>query len=267
MTARGSEPPNTLAVVASRPDVDACDVCCEAMPGYVCGDLQVIDAEWLEEHTQRCGYCRRELGGFQRIDHLLSAYEASRCESVSTPPPFTRRTRDVAHYGKMDSPIGPLLIAVTGDGVCEIEFGRSTTLPAFLGRLTHRGFDPVLGQQAIEPVVGQLSEYFQGRRNTFDVPVDYSGLTSFARDVLQATARVPFGGVATYSEIARRIGNPGASRAVGNALGRNPIPVILPCHRVVPADHSIGKYTGGVDIKVKLLSLEGATLPVGALVS
>jgi len=84
---------------------------------------------------------------------------------------------------------------------------------------------------------------------------------------LQATAAVPFGGVATYSEIARRIDNPGASRAVGNALGRNPIPIILPCHRVVPADHSIGKYTGGVDIKADLLTIEGALLPSGVLVS
>ena len=85
--------------------------------------------------------------------------------------------------------------------------------------------------------------------------------------MLQATAAVPFGGVATYSEIARSIANPGASRAVGNALGRNPVPIILPCHRVVPADRSIGNYTGGVDIKVSLLSIEGALLPTGALVS
>jgi methylated-DNA-[protein]-cysteine S-methyltransferase len=267
MTARDSDPPNSLAMVASRPDVDECDVCCEAMPGYVCGDLKAIDAKWLEEHTEHCGYCRRELSGFQRLDHLLAAYESRCCEAVLAPPPFTQRTREVARYGEMESPIGPLLIAVTDDGVCEIEFGRSTTVAAFLGRLTGRGFDPVADQRAIAPVVKQLSEYFQGRRNTFDVPVDFSGLSPFARDVLQATARVPFGGVATYSEIAKRIGNPGASRAVGNALGRNPIPVILPCHRVVPADHSIGKYTGGVDIKVKLLSLEGAALPAGALVS
>ena len=78
---------------------------------------------------------------------------------------------------------------------------------------------------------------------------------------------MPFGGVATYSEIAKQIANPGASRAVGNALGRNPVPIILPCHRVVPADRSIGNYTGGVDIKVSLLSIEGALLPTGALVS
>ena len=260
--ARGSEPPGataTLERAASVPDVDPCDVCCEAIPGYVVGDLASIDEEWLEQHTARCGYCRKELTGFQRLDHLLSEYDA-RCDIPPKAPPFTHRTREIARYGTMDSPIGPLLIAVTDEGVCEIEFGRSTTTPVFLAKLTERGFDPVHDEVAIAQVVDQLTEYFQGRRNRFDVPVDFSGLSPFARDVLQATATVPFGGLATYSEIARRIGNPGASRAVGNALGRNPIPVILPCHRVVPADRSIGKYTGGVDIKVKLLRLEGAAL-------
>lgn len=265
MTSRDADPPNTLALEASRPDVDECDLCCESMPGYICGDLRVIDARWIEEHTAECDYCQRQLTGFQRLDHLLSAYESS-CEAVAAPP-FRNRTREIARYGTMDSPLGVLLIAVSEHGVCEISFGRSHTIDAFRTEMTARGFDLVPDQSAIQPVVDQLSEYFQGRRSTFDVPVDFSGLTPFARDVLQATASVPAGGVATYGEIAKRIGNPGASRAVGNALGRNPIPIILPCHRVVPADHSIGKYTGGSDIKVTLLSLEGALLPTGALVS
>ena len=266
MTSRDAGPPNSLASVASRPGVDKCDVCCEAIPGYVCGDLKAIDAEWLEEHTSHCGYCCKELNGFQRLDHLLSEYESSRCELV-TAPPFRSRTRELARYGTMESPLGALLIAATDKGVVEIMFGRNTSDEEFRAKMTGFGFDLIPDQQAIQPVVDQLTEYFQGRRNTFDVPVDYSRLTPFARDVLLATASVPRGGVATYSEIARQIGNPGASRAVGNALGRNPVPIILPCHRVVPADHSIGNYTGGVDIKVRLLSIEGALLPTGALVS
>lgn len=266
MTARDSDPPNSLAVAASRPDVDECDLCCESIPGYICGDLKIIDKHWIDEHTAHCGYCQRQLTGFQRLDHLLSEFESNCCADV-TAPPFRNRTREIARYGTMDSPLGVLLIAVTNEGVCEIDFGRNRTVDEICDRLNERGFDPIPDQTAIQPVVDQLSEYFQGRRNTFDVPVDFSHLSPFARDVLQATAAVPSGGVATYSDIARQIGNPGASRAVGNALGRNPVPIILPCHRVVPADHSIGKYTGGVDIKVKLLSLEGALLPTGALVS
>lgn len=267
VNANGAEPPapSNLALSASRPDVDECDLCCDALPGYICGDLKVLDKQWIDEHTARCGYCQRQLSGFQRLDHLLTEFEQERVSEVKAPP-FTRRTRQIAHYGTMESPLGVLLIAATDSGVVEIMFGRNTSTEEFLGHMVHRGFDPVPDQPAIQPIVKQLSEYFQGSRNVFDVPVDFSGLSPFAKDVLQATAAVPFGGVATYSEIARKIANPGASRAVGNALGRNPVPIILPCHRVVPADHSIGNYTGGVDIKVRLLSIEGALLPTGALV-
>ena len=267
VTANGSEPPArvNLAAEASRPDVDECDLCCDAMPGYVFGDLKVIDEQWIDQHTARCGYCQRQLTGFQRLDHLLAEFEQDCCSEVKAPP-FAKRTREIARYGTMESPLGTLLIAASDAGVVEITFGRNTSHQEFLGHMVDRGFDPIADQRAIQPVVRQLSEYFQGSRNVFDVPVDFSGLTPFAKDVLQATAAVPFGGVATYSEIARKIANPGASRAVGNALGRNPVPIILPCHRVVPADHSIGNYTGGVDIKVSLLSIEGVLLPTGASV-
>lgn len=268
VNANGKEPPAiaNLAFEASRPDVDECDVCCDAMPGYVCGDLKVIDKQWIDEHTAHCGYCQRQLTGYQRLDHLLSEFEQDQCAQVEAPA-FTKRTRQLARYGTMESPLGTLLIAVTDAGVAEITFGRNTSTEEFLGHMVHRGFDPVADQQAVNPVVTQLTEYFGGNRNVFDVPVDFSGLSPFAKNVLQATAEVPFGGVATYSQIAKQISNPGASRAVGNALGRNPVPIILPCHRVVPADHSIGNYTGGVDIKVRLLSIEGSLLPTGALVS
>lgn len=268
VNANGKEPPAiaNLAFEASRPDVDECDVCCDAMPGYVCGDLKVIDKQWIDEHTAHCGYCQRQLTGYQRLDHLLSEFEQDQCAQVEVPA-FTKRTRQFARYGTMESPLGTLIIAVTDAGVAEITFGRNTSTEEFLGHMVHRGFDPVADQQAVNPVVTQLTEYFGGNRNVFDVPVDFSGLSPFAKNVLQATAEVPFGEVATYSQIAKQISNPGASRAVGNALGRNPVPIILPCHRVVPADHSIGNYTGGVDIKVRLLSIEGALLPTGALVS
>ncbi len=267
LNANDSEPPAlvNLAAAASRPDVDECDLCCDAMPGYVCGDLRILDKQWIDEHTARCGYCQRQLTGYQRLDHLLSEFEQDRCGEMKAPA-FAKRTREVARYGTMESPLGKLLIATTDAGVVEITFGRNTSTQEFISHMVERGFDPVPDQHAIQPVVEQLSEYFQGSRNVFDVPVDFSGLSPFAKNVLQATAAVPFGGVATYSEIAKRIANPGASRAVGNALGRNPVPIILPCHRVVPADHSIGNYTGGVDIKVSLLSIEGALLPTGALV-
>jgi methylated-DNA-[protein]-cysteine S-methyltransferase len=105
-----------------------------------------------------------------------------------------------------------------------------------------------------------LAEYFSGKRSRFQVPLDYSGLTPFTRSVLDATAEVPFGELRTYRQIAERVGRPRATRAVGNALHRNPIPVIIPCHRIVRSDASIGGYGGGVAIKEQLLHLEGAPI-------
>ncbi len=162
----GTEPPvaASLANEARRPDVDACDVCCDAMPGYVCDDLNLIDKLWIDEHTARCGYCQHQLTGFQRLDHLLSEYQQDASAGVKAPA-FGGRTRTVARYGTMDSPLGLLLIAVTDAGVAEITFGRTISIQEFLSHMVERGFDPVPDQQAIDPVVTQLAEYFQGSRN------------------------------------------------------------------------------------------------------
>jgi len=160
----------------------------------------------------------------------------------------------------IDSPVGPLRIAVSDVGVAEVSFTGSESEEAFRRRVLARGFDLVpAGALAtgIEPVTAQLAEYFGGQRNRFDLPIDFGGITPFTRSVLDATATVPFGELATYGDIAARIGSPGASRAVGNALGRNPIPVIVPCHRIVRSDSSIGGYTGGIAIKERLLAIEG----------
>ena len=161
----------------------------------------------------------------------------------------------------MDSPIGPLMIASTDRGVCEICFGQNETESQFLHHLRTRGFRPIHNQTAISNVAAQLAEYFRGERDHFEVPFDVSGTTPFTQAVLKATAEVPFGHLTSYRGIAERIGQPSATRAVGNALGRNPIPVLIPCHRIVRSDSSLGGYTGGLQIKEKLLALEGALLP------
>jgi methylated-DNA-[protein]-cysteine S-methyltransferase len=106
----------------------------------------------------------------------------------------------------------------------------------------------------------ELQDYFSGRCKRFRVPIDLRWVTPFQKNVLDATAGVPFGEVVSYSDIARRIGNPEARRAVGGALGRNPVAIIIPCHRVVASDGSIGGYTGGLDIKRELMRIEGISL-------
>jgi methylated-DNA-[protein]-cysteine S-methyltransferase len=103
----------------------------------------------------------------------------------------------------------------------------------------------------------QLDEYFAGRRHDFEVPIDWRLVRGFAGAVLQATARIPFGSVSSYREIAAEAGSPNAYRAAGNALGSNPVPIVVPCHRVLHAGGGLGGYTGGLERKTFLLRLEG----------
>ncbi|MDQ3953409.1 MAG: methylated-DNA--[protein]-cysteine S-methyltransferase [Actinomycetota bacterium] len=163
---------------------------------------------------------------------------------------------DVA-YGEVDSPIGRLLVATTGKGLVRIGFPSETeglVLEELARRLSPR---VVKAPQKVAPVARELDEYFAGRRQRFDVPLDWSLVGPYARKVLRATAAIPFGKVSTYRDVARKAGNPAASRAAGNALGSNPIPVVVPCHRVLRTNGSLGGYGGGLDVKEHLLRLEG----------
>jgi methylated-DNA-[protein]-cysteine S-methyltransferase len=103
----------------------------------------------------------------------------------------------------------------------------------------------------------QLDEYFAGSRRRFEFPIDWRLMHGFGRDVLRVTAHIPYGKVSTYGDVAVRTGRPKASRAVGNALGANPMPIVIPCHRVVRTGGGLGGYTGGVQRKERLLQLEG----------
>jgi len=228
------------------------------MPGYVVGDLPDADQAWLHVHTSTCRYCHNELDWYERIDNLLEHVTESecRCPELSLPGKTVREAR----YGTVPSPVGDLLVAVSDEGVCEVSFARESS-EDFFSELKQRGFTGKADQHAIDDVASQLRDYFSGRRKQFEMTVDLSGMTPFTQQVLKATASVPFGKLSTYQDIARAIGKPGASRAVGNALGRNPIPVVVPCHRIVRSDWTIGGYTGGLDIKQRLLSIEGSALP------
>jgi methylated-DNA-[protein]-cysteine S-methyltransferase len=112
----------------------------------------------------------------------------------------------------------------------------------------------------LDPVRREFDEYFDGRRQDFDVPIDWSYLAGFTREVLRATARIGFGQVSSYAGVAAEAGSPRAVRAAGNALGANPMPVVVPCHRVLRTGGSLGGYTGGLERKEFLLRLEGALL-------
>lgn len=153
----------------------------------------------------------------------------------------------------MRSPVGPLFIVASPAGVTSIEFSD--------GRAAARsgaGADPSAGRH-VDAAVLQLDEYFAGRRRAFDLALDLRG-TAFQVLAWQALVRIPFGATVTYGEQAAMIGRPTAARAVGSANGRNPVPIVVPCHRVLAAGSALGGYSSGLDVKRALLALEGVSV-------
>lgn len=164
---------------------------------------------------------------------------------------------DVA-YHFTGSPFGPLLVAVTPRGVVTIAY-PGDDVEAELDRLA-RVVSPRVLQSArvTDEARRELDEYFSGRRREFAVSVDLRLVRGFNRLVLEQTARIPYGDTSSYREVARRAGSPRGMRAAGNALASNPVPIVVPCHRVIHSNGGLGGYTSGLDRKVALLRLEGA---------
>jgi methylated-DNA-[protein]-cysteine S-methyltransferase len=157
-------------------------------------------------------------------------------------------------YDVFDSPIGELLVAQTDRGLARISYfpdGMEDTLA--------RSFGARVLRTPLDEVRRELEEYFEGRRESFDLPLDLR-VAPFHADVLQELARVPYGRTETYGGLARKVGRPRAARAVGTVMHNNPIPIVLPCHRIVGANGSLTGYAGGLDVKRRLLELEGALL-------
>jgi methylated-DNA-[protein]-cysteine S-methyltransferase len=164
---------------------------------------------------------------------------------------------DVA-YGFVDSPFGRLLVAVTRRGVVRVMYPEHDVDGELQALATDVSPRVLESPRATDAVRRELDEYFAGRRRGFTVRPDLRGVGGFSRKVLERTARIPFGALATYREVATDAGSPRGYRAAGNALGGNPVPIVVPCHRVVATGGGLGGYTGGVDRKVTLLRLEGA---------
>lgn len=163
---------------------------------------------------------------------------------------------DIA-FSRIDSPVGPLLAAVTRRGLVRLSYlaDPNEELEMLAEKLSPRLLEH---PRRLDEVRRQLDRYFEGRRRIFDLPIDWALSRGFFRRVLNATARIPYGEVITYREVARLAGNPRATRAAGNALGSNPIAIVVPCHRVVRIGGDLGGYGGGLEKKVFLLELEGA---------
>jgi methylated-DNA-[protein]-cysteine S-methyltransferase len=182
-------------------------------------------------------------------------------------PDLDRRFRDAAArehlldvaYDLVDSPVGSLLVAVTDRGFCRIAYDAEPERELELLARTF-GVRVLRSALPVDPARRELDEYFDGNRRRFDLPLDVALLPDFNRLVLRELARVPYGEVVTYGELAARAQRPRAARAVGTVMNRNPLPIVLPCHRVIGANGKLVGYAGGLERKETLLRLEGAIL-------
>lgn len=283
-------PPGAVCPDGSALD---CDTVQSEMPGLIVGDCDERTHTAIGTHVTYCQECLSVLESYRSLDALLENVSMRLAPLAANPPTLvlpskaaqirrkTHRDKAVSANDRlrpvlsrqMPSPVGPITVTVSAQGVCDVSYYRPPESVGYAEYLRERGFaltdrsvpEPERArlESLLDQAITELSEYFAGNRDRFTVPVDLSGVTPFTNAVLAATAEVPFGHLTTYAGIAAKIGKPGAVRAVGNALGRNPVAIVVPCHRIVRSDWTIGGYTGGVHIKERLLSLEGARLPTG----
>ncbi len=187
-----------------------------------------------------------------RLHRLLEEWQAPApgvAEARAALAEALARAREVVYYDTLDSPVGPILLAASEHGLRTIQYlrDRPPVLPSEARRAPERLAD----------ARRQLLEYFEGRRTSFELPLDLRDVGAFGERVLRAAAAIPFGQVRSYAELARAINAPRAARAVGAALGRNPLPIVIPCHRILRSDGSLGGYAYGPEVKQRLLALEG----------
>lgn len=173
--------------------------------------------------------------------------------------PLQQEASNVLFYKEITSPIGPLVLVATSKGLCRVTFGTMAQNQEGLQEWAARWFGGQTQLQehasSLAPVVEQLEEYFRGERLSFDGELDLKG-TEFQKKVWTALLSVPYGETASYKHIAEAIQSPKAVRAVGGANNKNPVPVIIPCHRIIGASGDLIGYAGGLDIKISLLNLE-----------
>lgn len=183
---------------------------------------------------------------------------------MTVSPDLDRRFRDAAAtlglidtgFDVVETPIGELLVAASDRGLAAISFDTGDESLERIARIA--GPRVLRSSRSVDGARRELDEYFTGRRRTFDLTLDLRALPSFTVSVLGHLARVPYGKTTTYGELAGRVGHPRAARAVGTVMNRNRIPIVLPCHRVVGSTGDLTGYAGGLDVKRRLLELEGA---------
>jgi methylated-DNA-[protein]-cysteine S-methyltransferase len=157
------------------------------------------------------------------------------------------------------TPLGNLWVGLSEAGLVAVDL--QTTYEAFINQLFRLDLREInLSQEKAQPYLDQICSYLEGQRRIFDFPIDWSVMKGFKGDALRATVAIPYGETRTYAAVASQLGKPRAARAVGRAEATNPMPLVIPCHRVLGSDGSLRGYGGGLDMKAALLRIEGVTL-------
>ena len=209
------------------------------------GTPSAATARWLKTAAGRAA-----VAGYRRALGALDAWGAATAHPIAA---------DAVHYDCVPTPLGPVFAAIGRRGLVRVSFERSE--PRFVAELARRYAGPIVrSRRHLFAIRRALVDYWRGPSGRLAVPVDLAGVSPFQRRVLAAARRIPAGRVVSYGDLARRIGQPRAGRAVGQALRRNPVPIVIPCHRVVAGAGRLGGYVGGLVRKRKLLALEGARL-------
>jgi methylated-DNA-[protein]-cysteine S-methyltransferase len=219
-----------------------CDRTEDQILAYVSGELRDDEELDIALHLGECEECCEQAAEFRALDMELPDC----CE------------REAIRWHSFETPFGNMFAAASEEGLVRLSWQQPDE-EGFVEELSERFPDrpSVRDPDALAEVEREMREYFGGERDSFDLPVDLSFLSEFQQQVLVEARAIRFGQVVPYSELARRIGKPKAARAVGNALGSNPVAIVVPCHRIVRNDGSLGGYGGGVQYKERLLEIEG----------
>lgn len=190
---------------------------------------------------------------------LVSEVEFDPADAAAAAVRFAVRAEPDVAYAVIGTPVGTLVAATTTRGLVRLAYEDDNGgVDAILDRLAQRVSPRILEAPArLDAVRRELEEYFAGARTSFDLPIDWTLTSRFGREVLRACSAIPFGETATYAQLATLAGSPNGSRATGNALGANPVPIVVPCHRVLRTGGGLGGYTGGLHRKEALLAVEG----------
>lgn len=232
------------------------------------GELTRDEEQRMHRHVSDCPGCNREFSLYREIlggvETLVKQMGGRRAELLRAAIKNKMRDKQIYYEFTQHPLTGPLMVAVTNQGVCRIEFTGQTPfeIEEMLRRLQPEAWIK-RDRLMTAAIVQELQSYLQRKLNRFTLPIDWRFVAGdFQRQVLKLTSRIPYGQVYTYGEIAKKIGKPKSSQAVGQALGANPIPILIPCHRVVASGGKLGGFSGragedGLNLKRRLLQLEG----------